>query len=271
MIDADLSQADLTNADLSEAALHRAKLIRANLQGADLHQANLQDANLRGADLYQANLRATRLHCTTLVETDLRQADLTGSAIYGVSVWNAQLEESRQKDLLITRPLDPVHFLLEPAITVDHLEAAQLLYLLVQNERIPAYISALLSRIILILGQFALEGKEVYKMIQRALWQQNYIPVMLDLSILEHQQHAAIINALIGMCRALLIDLSDVPARGVMFPRWAIPIQPLLSEGAPERDIFAGFYHQMLPLHRYQDMASLHHFLTEQFLPSLEK
>jgi hypothetical protein len=143
-----------------------------------------------------------------------------------------------------------------------------LLYLLFQNAH-PPIIAALLSRIILILGQFTPERNEVLKTIQSDLWQQNYVPVVIDLAILQNQQHAAMINALIGLCRGMLIDLSDVDDLGILFPRRNIPIQPLLAEGKTARDIFAGFYHRMLPLHRYHDMASLRGFLTEQFLPSL--
>ncbi len=273
IMDADLSEADLTDADLSEAALNRSKLIGSDLEAAILRGANLENANLRGANLSRANLRAARLYCTTLVEANLRQADLTGSAIYGVAVWNAHLEETSQSDLLITRSVDPEQFLLEPAITVDHLEAAQLLYQLFQNEHTPAIISSLMSRVLLIFGQFTPKRKEAFKTILHDLWEQNYVPVLVDVTTLQDPKHAAMINALISLSRGILIDLSDVQDIGVMFPRRAVPIQPLLAEGQREHDVFAGFYHQMLPLYRYQDMASLRRFLTEylHLLPSLTK
>jgi len=250
IIDADLSEADLTDADLSEATLTGSKLIGSDLEAAILRGANLENTNLRGANLSRANMRAARLYCTTLVEANLRKADL-----------------------LITRPVDPEQFLLEPAIRVDHLEAAQVLYQLFQNEHTPAIISSLLSRVLLIFAQFTPTRNEAFKTILYDVWEQNYVPVLVDVTTLQDPNHAAMINALISLSLGILIDLSDVHDRGVMFPRRTVPIQPLLAEGQREHDVFAGFYHQMLPLYRYQDMASLRRFLTEylHLLPSLTK
>jgi Pentapeptide repeats (8 copies) len=261
--DADLSGANLMGSDLTQAALNRSTLIETNLFAATLKGAVLDDANLRGANLSRVILQGASLRYTILVDVNLSGADLTGCAIYGVSVWNTRLDRAIQTDLIITRSSDSEQFALEPAITVDHIEAAQFLYLLFQNAYTPAIHSSLMRHIILIFGQFTPERKEAFKTILHNFWEQNYVPVFVDLMLFEDHTHTAMINALIGISSGILIDLSDVPYRDVMFPRRSIPIQPLLREGKVERDVFPMFYHQMLPLRRYDDTASLRSFLTE--------
>src|SRR5262249_17757756 len=114
-----LREADLSQANLSGTDLRKADLSRANLSGADLNGANLSGADHRRADLQAA----------TLLETDLARADLTGCRIYGVSAWGLKLERTKQQDLVITRAD-------EAAVTVDNIEVAQLIYLMLNNQKV---------------------------------------------------------------------------------------------------------------------------------------
>ncbi len=260
--DADLSGANLTASDLTEAALNRSTLIETNLFSATLHGAVLDDANLRGANLRQVNLRGASLRYTILADANLSGADLTGCSIYGVSVWNTKLVGAIQKDLDITPSSAAAQFVRKPALTVDHMEAAQFLYLLSQNAYTPAIHFSLTRHIIVIVGQFTPQRKEAFKTILHDVWEQNYVPVFVDLLIFEDHTYSAMIHALISIARGIVIDLSDVPYTGVMFPRRPIPVQPLLMEGKGARDVFPGFYHQMLPTYHYKNMASLRSFLA---------
>src|SRR6266704_5907395 len=115
---------DLSLANLSDANLSFANLSDANLSGADLSFANLSEANLSGADLSFANLSRA-----TLVRTNLAQANLTDCQIYGISAWDIQLKEAKQNNLVITPEG-------QPTITVDNLELAQVIYLLLNNPKI---------------------------------------------------------------------------------------------------------------------------------------
>ena len=257
IMDADLRGATLMGADLRQAALNRSILIAANLSAATLQGAELDDANLRGANLSRANLQGASLRYTILVEADLSGADLTGCAIYGVSAWNTRLDGAIQEHLALSRSPALAHSGPEPALTVDNLEAAQFLYLLAQNAYTSAIHSSLTRHIILICGQFTSERKAAYQTILPDLWERNYVPVFVDVLTLEAHTHIALINALIGISSGVVVDLSDVPHTGVMFPRRSIPVQPVLMEGKVEREVFPMFYHQMLPIYRYDTMASL--------------
>jgi hypothetical protein len=87
------------------------------------------EPNLSGANLSEASLSGANLQAATLVNTDLRGGDLRGCRIYGVSAWGLKLEGAKQQNLVITRPD-------EPTITVDNIEVAQFVYLLLHNEKI---------------------------------------------------------------------------------------------------------------------------------------
>ena len=89
---------------------------------------NLWRANLDRANLTSANLIGAGLEAAILVNTDFTDADLTGCRIYGVSAWNLKLERAKQQDLIIT-PRN------EPEITVDNIEVAQFIYLMLHNEK----------------------------------------------------------------------------------------------------------------------------------------
>ena len=140
--EANFSQANLNQANLSEARLYKADLSKAILTHVNLSRANLTNANLREADLSGANLDRA-----ILVKTNLTEATLTGCYIYGISAWNVQLDGAEQKNLVIT-PEE------EPTITVDNLEVAQFIYLLLNNPKIRDVINTIGQRGVLIIGRF---------------------------------------------------------------------------------------------------------------------
>ncbi len=84
-----------------------------------------------------------------MIGTNLEQhADLTGAHVYGASVWDVDLTDAIQRDLVITPPK-------ASAITVDNLEVAQFLYLLIKNSRLRQVIDAITTKVVLILGNFS--------------------------------------------------------------------------------------------------------------------
>jgi Pentapeptide repeats (8 copies) len=136
---ADLSWANLFYANLSKADLSEADLGKANLSGANLSGANFIQANLVGAALSRANLSGANLGGANLVGADLTRADLTGCYVYGISAWDLKLNKAKQQSLVITKPP-------EPAVTVDNIEVAQFVYLLLHNKKIRDVIDTITSK-----------------------------------------------------------------------------------------------------------------------------
>src|SRR6516225_1264858 len=148
LIEADLFEAQLGGANLTKANLYGANLRGASLAGADLSGADLRGANLYGADLRRADLRGADLAYANLVEANLADAKLTGCRIYGVSAWGLKLSEKTEQHNLIITNRD------EPEITVDNIEVAQFIYLLLHNQKIRDVIDTITSKVVLILGRF---------------------------------------------------------------------------------------------------------------------
>ena len=165
---ADLRGARLEQAHLSGADLTKAGLAGAYLRGAHLREAILREAFLSGALLTEADLtRANR------VNTDLEHAVLTGCRIYGISAWDVHLDGAKQTGLVIT-PEDTAE------ITVDDLEVAQFVYLLLNNVKIRKVIDTITSKVVLILGRFTPERKIVLDRLRDTLRSKNYSPVVFD-------------------------------------------------------------------------------------------
>jgi hypothetical protein len=130
----------------------RAPRARAHLGGADLSWADVSAANLWSAALRKANLSGANLMTATLLDTDLTGADLTGCYVYGVSAWGLKLEGAKQQNLIISKKD-------EPTVTVDNIEVAQFIYLMLHNQKVRDVIDTITSKAVLILGRFTDDRK----------------------------------------------------------------------------------------------------------------
>jgi hypothetical protein len=107
------------------------------------------------------------------VRTDLTGADLTGCYIYGVSTWDLKLEGAIQRNLVIT----PEN---EPTVTVDNIEVAQFVYLLLHNEKIRDVIDTIGKKGVLLLGRFT-EGRiEILERLREELRDRGYLPIIFN-------------------------------------------------------------------------------------------
>ncbi len=241
-----LLQSDFTGADLRDA----------NLAGADLSDTTFRNANLTGTDLSGADL--TR---SVLVEADVSGATLCGNRIYGVAAWNVRgTAEATFRDLIITGEGDP-------AITVDHLEVAQFIYLLLDNENLRNVLDTVTSTVVLILGRFTAERKPVLDAMRVKLKSSGYTPVLFDFERPGSKSFIGTIKTLAGLSRFVVADMTD--AKVVLqelqvildqFP--GLPVKPLLLEEASPPGVLLDFmeYQNCLSLARY---SSQEHLVTE--------
>lgn len=281
----DLSGADLSNADLSgvdfimarlrganlrEAHLRGADFRRADLKGATLQGADLREADLKRADLSKANLSGAILRRAILVETNFTEATLTHCSLYGISVWNVQLEGARQENLVITPPN-------ESTVTVDNLEIAQFIYLLLNNERIRQVIDTITSKVVLILGRFTPERAAILDALRNELRKRNYSPVLFDFEKPSSRDFTETARTLAHLARFIIADLtepSSIPQElQAIIPDLEVPVKPLLLEAKREYSMFVDFrkYHWVLPIYLYKDQVSLIASLQHEVIEPAEK
>jgi uncharacterized protein YjbI with pentapeptide repeats len=226
---ADLSRADLNRANLSGANLREANLREANLRRAGLSWANLVGANLSRADLSGADLRGANLSRAQLVETNLIDATLTDCGIYGISAWNVKLgAETIQQGLVITPPN-------EAAVTVDDLEVAQFVYLLLHNEKIRRVIDTVGKKGVLLLGRFT-EGRiEVAERLREELRKRGYLPIVFNFDKPETKDFTETVRLLAGLSRFVIADVTNPRSAPLELqatvPEIMVPFQPIIEEG----------------------------------------
>ncbi len=226
---------------------------------------DLTEADLSGAFLSQANLRGT-----ILVETNLEDAKLARCKVYGISAWNLKVnEETKQSDLIITRPN-------QPAITVDDLEIAQFIYLLLNNQKVRHVIDAVTSKVVLILGRFTNEREAVLDATREELRRRNLTPI-LDFGKPASKDLRGAVETLARMARFIIADLTDpssIPHQfATIIPLLrTTPILPLRLIGSRGYSMFDDLhaYPWVLKEHEYKDGTSLISTLLEVIAPADE-
>jgi hypothetical protein len=224
--EANLRETDLREADLREADLRSANLSEADLKEADLREAYLSDAVFRSSDLSGTDLRDADLRGAQVFKSDLTAAKLSGCHVYGLSAWgNIFNDATDQKDLIIT-DWD------EPIISIDELDVAQFMYLLLHNPKIPHIFQTVPSQLVMILGRFGQERKPFLDAIRNALRQHDYIPILLDFHRPETQDFTHLITALLHLARFIITDFTQpktiVEPAAYIVRTSLLPFQPLL-------------------------------------------
>lgn len=195
----------------------KVRLIEADLRWADLSEADLSEADLRWADLSWANISLA----------NLKGATLTGCKIFAVSAWELKIDnETKQKDLIITAYN-------QPTVTVDDIEVAQFIYLLLHSDKMRRVIDTLTAKAVLILGRFTPKRKAVLDAIREELRKNDYVPLLFDFEKPASRDLRETISTLAGISRFVIADITDaksIPAeleRIVPFLP-SVPVMPLV-------------------------------------------
>jgi uncharacterized protein YjbI with pentapeptide repeats len=267
---AGLTEADLTGAFLDAADLTTARLFRASLSSAYLHGADLTEADLTEADLTEADLTEADLTEVSLVRADLTGADLTGCRVYGISTWELKLsEDTKQENLVITHDF-------EPDVTVDDIEIAQFVYLLLNNQKIRNVIDTITAKAVLILGRFTPERKEVLDAVREELRRHDYLPILFDFDVPANRDITETVSLLARMARFIVADLTDpssIPKElEAIVPHLAIPVQPLIEGSDRPFAMFKDYwkYEWVLPVYRYEALEPLCKALEEKVINPAE-
>ena len=229
LVEANLSRADLSKANLSRADLSEANLSRADLSEADLSRADLELAYLIFANLDRANLSETCLMGSNLIQASIHGGIISKSSIYGVNVWDLDGEFCEQRDLIITLPD-------ESKITVDNIEIAQFIYLILNNRKIRDAINTLTSKTVLILGRFSIpERKSILDGLRNRLREYDLVSVVFDFDRPTDKDFTETIKTLAGISYFVIADVTNPKSSPLELqatvPDYQIPFVPIIQEG----------------------------------------
>ncbi len=229
LIGANLRDANLTSATLTNSKLCEADLSNANLTDADLSNANLQYANLTAANLTNSNLCNSNLHHTNLLLAKVDNACISNSKVYGANVWDLRGEFKDQSQLIVTPGK-------ESAITVDNIEVAQFVYLILNNRKIRDVINTLTSKSVLILGRFSIpERMEILDALRNKLREYDLLPIVFDFDRPTDKDFTETIKTLASLSYFVIADVTNPKSSPLELqatvPDYQIPFVPIIKEG----------------------------------------
>jgi hypothetical protein len=281
LFDSNLRGAKLRRADLRGADLRGAAFIEADLSGANLSEAKLQGAHFKRTNLSGADLRGANLNSATLVEVDLPGADLRGCRVYGISAWGLKLDKAtKQQNLIIKRDreisIKRVVIDKEPEITLDNIEVAQFIYLMLNNQKVRDVIDTVTSKAVLILGRFRPKRKAVLDALRKKLRKRGYLPILFDFDVPARRNITETVTLLARMARFIIADLTDpssIPQElQAIIPSVRVPVQPVLLKGSSLYSMFKDFegYPWVLPVYQYKKPKQLLATLAEKVIAPAE-
>ncbi len=227
LYEANLDTCNFPGINFSGAYLVGVHLRAAKLKGANLKGAHLSRADLWGTDLSEADLTGADLSGATLINTNLSRATLVDCSVYGISAWGVQLDGARQENLLVTDYG-------ESSITVDNLEVAQFIYLLLNHKKLREVLNAVTERGVLILGRFGGGGIKVLQAIAAKLREENYLPIIFDFDRPQDRNYTETVKTLAGLSRFIIADLSGPSVPQELYatvPHFKIPFVPIIEAG----------------------------------------
>jgi uncharacterized protein YjbI with pentapeptide repeats len=274
---ADLQCANLRGARFARCNLSEACLWLTNLEGANLREANLSRADLWGANLTSADLSAADLSGATLIHTNLERATLSNCNIYGISAWNITGEPKDQSNLIITS-----HDTLQDAaigasgvtITVDNIEVAQFVHLLMTRQKLRTVLDTITSKLVLILGRFVPPvRKAVLLAIADEVRRHNLLPIIFDFDGSPGRDITETIRIFASLSLFVIVDLTNPRSAPLELqaavPHCKVPFVPIIHEDEEPFSMFKDLstYPWMLtPIISYSSPATLARMFNEVIL-----
>src|SRR5262249_31948652 len=188
------------------------------------------------------------------------------------SAWSLKLDTTTKQQNLVITQWD------EPTVTVDNVEVAQFIYLMLNNQKVREVIDTITAKAVLILGRFTDDRKAVLDALREELRKRNYLPILFDFNVPATRDITETVSLLARMARFIFDDLTDPSSSPkeleAMVPSLAVPVQPLLEGASRPYAMFKDYwkYDWVLPVYRYDGLEPLLATLSKMVIvPAEEK
>ena len=130
----------------------------------------------------------------------------------------------------------------EPEISVDNIEVAQFIYLLLNNPKIRDVVDTIGKKGVLLLGRFT-EGRiEILERLRDKLRSLGYVPMVFNFDKPETKDFTETVRLLANLSRFVIVDITKPRSSPLELqatvPDYMIPFAPILQQG---EDPFAMF------------------------------
>lgn len=138
-----------------------------------------------------------------MVKTQVNDTIFSGCEVFGIAAWD-----------LVGRPRDSSNLTIRrerggPVLTVDRIELAHFLFLLIQNEQLRNVIDMVTSKVVLILGRFTEERKKCLDTIRDQLRTLDSVPVLFDFQKPENMSITGTVETVAKLAHFVIADISD--------------------------------------------------------------
>lgn len=267
---ASLIETNLTDAKLSKADFSGAVLTRANFKGALLADAIMEGVRVEETDFSGADMTGANLCQASMVRTIVQDATLDGCYVFGVAVWNLKGRPASMKGLVVTSAD-------ESRVTVDDLDVAQFVHLMLTRENLRNVLNTITSKAVLILGRFTPERKNILEALADQLRKKNYLPIVFDFERVETRDFTETIKVLAGMSLFVIADISNPSSSPLELqatvPDYEIPFIPIIESEQRPFAMFADLqkYKWVSTLLKYPSLSVLVKNFEEKILkPALD-
>src|SRR5262249_2048795 len=145
-----------------------------------------------------------------------------------ISAWGLKLEETKQQNLVIT----PAN---EPTVTVDNIEVAQFIYLLLHNEKIRDVIDTIGKKGVLLLGRFTEGRMVVLERLREKLRDLGFVPMVFNFDKPETKDFSETVRLLASLSNFVIVDITNPRSSPLELqatvPDYMVPFVPILQHG----------------------------------------
>ncbi|GLC78325.1 pentapeptide repeat-containing protein [Lacrimispora brassicae] len=247
LVDTHFESCTFRNVNMRVTAIGSATFTNCVFEDADLSYCSSKDTSFEGSEFIN-----TKLEHINFVSSNFKNAKLINCSVYGISSWDLDLKDSVQKNLVITKEDQPV-------ITVDNIELAQFIYLMINNSRLRNIIDTITSKVVLVLGNFSPQRKAVLDEIRERLRQHDFVPVMFDFEKPTSRNLTETVFTLSNMSKFVIADLSSARSIGhelsAIVPRLpSVFFYPIILKDEKEYGMFEDFssYSWVKPVIEYE-------------------
>ena len=166
----------------------------------------------------------------------------------------------------------------EPEITVDNIEVAQFIYLLLHNEKIRDVIDTIGKKGVLLLGRFTGKNRmEVLERLRDKLRDLGFVPMVFNFDRPETKDFTETVRLLCNLSHFVIVDITNPRSAPLELqatvPNYMVPFAPIIQDGEEPFSMFADLnkYPWMLkPIIEYSSVDRLLEVLEDEIIKPAE-
>ena len=173
-------------------------------------------------------------------------------------------DDTKQRNLVITDRG-------EPEVTVDNIEVAQFVYLLLHNEKIRDVIDTVSRKGVLLLGRFTEGRMAVLDRLRDELRKRGYLPIVFNFDKPETKDFTETVRLLAGLSKFVIADITNPKSAPLELqatvPEIMVPFRPIIEEGEKPFSMLQDLWIK----HRDRVFEPLYYWSVDALVASLDE